>query len=98
MRRKRGKNGTGFGIIALVVCIFAAIVSYGRIGLQDRYDQAQIKMKRLQGQVDEQKERALDISNLKAYVQTKAYIEEVAREKLGLVYPDEIIFTPEEDQ
>ena len=97
MMRKRRKNSTGFGIIAIVVFIFAAIVSYSRVGLKERYDEAEVKIERLQGKINEQKERALDISNLKAYVQTKAYIEEMAREKLGLVYPDEIIFTPEED-
>lgn len=97
MMRKRRKNSTGFGIIAIVVIIFAAIVSYSRVGLQERYDEAEVKIDRLQEKINEQQERALDISNLKAYVQTKAYIEEMAREKLGLVYPDEIIFTPEDD-
>ena len=30
------------------------------------------------------------------YVQTKKYVEEVAKERLGLVYPDEILFKAKE--
>ncbi|HWT74931.1 MAG TPA: septum formation initiator family protein [Mobilitalea sp.] len=94
--RRRKKNGTGVGIIVFVVLILFAIVSYNRIGLKERYDEAQIKIDRLQAKIDEQEDRALDISNLKAYVQTKSYIEEVARDKLGLVYKDEYIFKRQE--
>lgn len=94
--KRRKKNRTGIGIIAFVVLILFAIVSYNRIGLEERYDEAQIKIDRLQAKIEEQEERELDINNLKAYVQTKSYIEEIAREKLGLVYEDEYIFKKEE--
>ena len=96
--RKRYKKRTGIGIIIFVVLILAAIVSYSRISLEERYDKAELKMKRLQAQLEEQEEREIDNKNLKAYVQTQKYIEEIAREKLGLVYPDDIIITPEEDE
>ncbi len=95
--RRRKKNGTGVGIIAFVVLILCAIVSYGRISLQDRYDEAQLSIQRLNARIGEQKERETNINNLKAYVQTKQYIEDIAREKLGLVYEDEIIFEPEDE-
>ena len=36
--------------------------------------------------------RAEEISDLEAYTRTKKYVEDVAKEKLGLVYEDEIIF------
>ena len=94
--RRRYKKRTGIGIIAFVVLMLAAIVSYSRIGLNERYHKAEIKMDRLQAQIDEEKEREEDIKNLKVYVQTKSYIEEIARDKLGLVYKDDVIFTPEE--
>jgi len=90
MKRRR-KNRTGAGIIIFVVLMLCAIVSYSRIGLQERHNVAQIKIDRLQTQLDEQTDRTLDIANLKAYMQTKSYIEQIAREKLGLVYEDEYI-------
>lgn len=48
----------------------------------------------LQEQIDAETERAEEIEDRRAYVQTKKYIEEVAREKLGLVYENEIILDP----
>jgi len=96
--RRRKKNRTGLGIIAVVVLIFCAIVSYSRIGLQDRYKEAQITLDRLNEKIALQEERELEISNLRAYVQTKQYIEDIARDKLGLVYKDEIIFEAEDEE
>lgn len=94
--RRRYKNRTGIGIIAFVVLIFCGIVSYGRIDLEKESDESRLKIARLEAQLQEEEERETDITNLKAYVQTKSYIEEVAREKLGLVYEDEIIFQAQE--
>lgn len=35
-----------------------------------------------------------DLVAQEKYMQTKQYIEDVAKEKLGLVYPDEIVIKP----
>lgn len=94
---KRKNNRTGVGIIAFVVLILFAIVSYRRIGLEERGDEDHLKIARLNTQIQEQEERTVDINKQKAYVQTKKYIEEIAREKLGLVYEDEIIFQGEDE-
>ena len=42
------------------------------------------------------RKKAEEIEELKKYVQTKKYVEEVAKERLGLVYEDEILFKAEE--
>ena len=39
----------------------------------------------------------VNIVELEAYMQTDEYAEQVAKDKLGLVYEDEIIFKPEEN-
>lgn len=95
-RSRRKKNKTGVGIIIFVVLIFFAIVSYSRMDLEKRYNEADIQINRLEAKIDKQEERQTEINNLKAYVQTKSYIEEIAREKLGLVYEDEVIFKRDE--
>ncbi|MBB2184525.1 septum formation initiator family protein [Lachnospiraceae bacterium MD1] len=94
MRRKYKKK-SGIGIIAFVVLVLCGIVSYRRIYLEEESEKARLRIERLESQKKEQEERATDIENMKAYVQTKQYIEDMAREKLGLVYEDEIIFKPE---
>ena len=37
-----------------------------------------------------------DLIDKEQYMQTKQYIEDVAKDKLGLVYPDEIVIKPSE--
>ena len=39
-------------------------------------------------------EQKAEIKDYESYAKTKEYTEEVARDKLGLVYPNEIIFEP----
>lgn len=52
--------------------------------LSERYEQAQIELQRLQDQSD--------------FMNTKDYVEDTARERLGYAYDDEIILTaPEND-
>ena len=48
----------------------------------------------LQQQYDRELNRAEDLKDYEVYVQTKQYIEEVAKQKLGLVKPDEILLKP----
>ncbi len=94
--RRRGKKGTGIGIIAFVVLMLCAVVSYSRIGLAKEKEEAEIKISRLDTQYQEEKERTAEINEFKAYTKTKQYIEDTARDKLGLVYKDEILFEPED--
>lgn len=51
----------------------------------------------LQTQILEEEERRDSLNEEKAYRQTKQYVEEVAREKLGLVKPDDILLRDEEN-
>ena len=52
------------------------------------------KKSELEQQIKDEEVRAGEIENMEDYVDTTEYIEQVAREKLGLVYSDEIIFQP----
>ena len=51
-----------------------------------------VQEEELKTQIDAEKERSEEINKLKKYVGTDEYIEEVAREKLGLVKENEILF------
>lgn len=52
----------------------------------------QAKEEALQEEIAKEEARAAEIEEFEAYTQTKKYVEEVAKDKLGLVYEDEIIF------
>ncbi|CUH91742.1 FtsB family cell division protein [Herbinix luporum] len=95
--RGRNKKGNGTGIIVFVVLCIFGIVAFGKINLQDRKKELDLMMNSLEKQISDEEERKIDIKNLEAYVQTKGYIEEVARDQLGLVYEDEIIFKEDDN-
>lgn len=97
-RGKRKSRRTGLGLIAIMVLLVCAIVTYNRQELDKTNAKAAARIKELEEAIDQEKEEAEEIQEKKAYVQTKKFIEEMAREKLGLVYKDEIIFKAEDDE
>jgi len=94
--KRRYKNRTGIGIIVLVVLVICGIVAYKRVDLNAQNTDLLKKQEVLESQIIDQQEKETEIESLRAYAQTKQYIEDIARKKLGLVYKDEIIFKSEE--
>ena len=54
------------------------------------------KQKSLQQQIEAENRRAEELVEYEKYTKTAAYVEEVAKDKLGLVYEDEIVFQAED--
>jgi cell division protein DivIC len=54
----------------------------------------QIREEALMAQVDKEESRKLELEEYRIHVQNKQYIEEIAKQKLGLVNPDEILLKP----
>ena len=50
----------------------------------------------LNAQIDAEVARGKEIAEFERYTQTRKYIEETAKDKLGLVYPGEIVFKIED--
>ncbi|WMJ90557.1 FtsB family cell division protein [Anaerocolumna sp. MB42-C2] len=96
MRRKRKARRTGLGLIAVMVLLVCGIVSYNRQELDKANAKSTARIAELKGNIEQEKEQAKEIKEKKAYMQTKKYVEEMARKKLGLVYKDEIIFKAKE--
>jgi len=92
-RRKR-KRTSKIGILSIsfvVMCLFAVIVFKGQ-ELKAKNKSYIAREESLIAQIQKEKERTEELQEYSKYVKTKKYIEEVAREKLGLIYEDEIIF------
>lgn len=79
-------------MISLVIILMGAAASVSSMTLLAKEKTYQAQEIELKEQIQEEKDRAAEIEELEKYVGTDAYVEEVAREKLGLVYKDEIIF------
>lgn len=96
-RRKRkerlGNRLTMIGI-TVVVLSMAVIVNVKNTSMEKKVMEYQAKEESLMRQVESEKKRSAELEERRVYVQTKQYIEEVAKQKLGLVKPDEILLKP----
>ena len=82
--------------ITLVVLSLAVIVQTRGIDLRQKDLEYQIREEQLMAQVAAEEQRAAELEEYRVYVQTKQYIEKIAKEKLGLVNKDEILLKPAE--
>lgn len=86
----------GLAVIVLmgVIC---SVVNKASDKLEDKNKAYEQQIEALDNQIAEQKQRKEDLQTRSIYITTKQFIEEFAREKLGLVFEDEIIFRPEDN-
>lgn len=83
------------GITLVVMCLAVAINIKGA-DLKQSYLDYKVREENLDAQVKAEEKRTEELKEYKIYVKTKQYAEEVAKEKLGLVNPDEILLKPTE--
>ena len=77
-----------------MVLSLAVVVQIKGSSLKSIDREYEIRLENLTARKEEEEQRALDLEEERKYVQTKEYIKEVAKEKLGLVDPDEILLKP----
>ena len=94
--RKRRQNRFSMFLVSVVVLLILVAVSVKSMELQDKLDTYTAKQEELQKQIDQEEKRSEEIEEYRKYTQTKKYAEEVAKDKLGLVYEDEILFKQED--
>lgn len=95
-RRRRSQNRFAMMSISTVVLVLLVVITIKSIELQAKSDYYESRETVLNKQIAQEQERTEEIAEYKKYVKTKKYVEEVAKDKLGLVYDDEVIFKPEE--
>jgi len=83
------------GITLVVMCLAVAINIKGADLKHSDLDY-KVREENLDAQVKAEEKRTEELKEYKIYVKTKQYAEEVAKEKLGLVNPDEILLKPTE--
>lgn len=93
-RRKRQKRSAILGMVfaMLVVVGLGVLLWNGKKNIEAKNVEYEKQIKELQEQVDEEKQRTEELNEYKKYVHTKKFAEEIAKDKFGLIYPDEIIF------
>ncbi len=88
-------NRLGLMLAGIAVILLTVVVFIRSVSLYQKLNQYESKIEFLKSQIDEEEKRSEEIEEFEKYTTTRKYIEEVAKEKLGLVYPGEIIFKDE---
>ena len=92
-RRASRGNRIGMAGIAVVVLTLLAVLLVQSHRLENKNTAYAGQVTELEQQIAEQEARAEELEKLPEYTQSQ---EKMAREKFGLVYPDEVIFRAEE--
>ena len=82
-------------LVSIVVLMMVIVVSIRGGEMRDKLDAYTARQEELQQQIDKEKARSEEIEEYRKYTQTKKFAEEIAKDKLGLVYEDEILFKQE---
>ena len=93
-RNKRKSKNSLSNRMALIG--ITVVVHIGGASLRERDLEYQAREQALEKSLAKEEARAAELEEYRVYVQTKQYIEKVAKEKLGLVNKDEILFKADE--
>jgi len=93
--RKRTQNRFSMILVTAVVFLVTVAVLMSGVELKRRYREYDAREVELTRQIEAEEKRAEEIEEFRKKTQTKRYVEEVAKEKLGLVYEGEILFQEE---
>ena len=91
-RRVRNENRLGMTAAMLAIVIMTFVVGINSVSLKQKEETYAAREAELLRLIELEEARSEELVDLDAYTKTKKYVEEVAKDKLGLVYEDEIIF------
>lgn len=94
--RKRNQNRFSMFLVSLVVLMLVVVAAWRSVELRQKINDKAREKQLLEEQIAEEEARSLELDEFAKEIQTKGYIEDIAREKLGLVYEGEILFKEEE--
>lgn len=90
--KRRRDHRLGMMLAVTVVLILMTIVAVKSIELRTKLEAHRAREAELEMRIEQQIERSEEIVAYEKYTKTRKYIEEVAKDKLGLIYEGEIIF------
>ena len=90
--RRKSQNRLSILLAAVVMLVLLAVTFVRGDQIRKSLSVYQTRQEELTSQITKEQQRAKEIKEYGKKTQTDEYIEEVARDKLGLVKPGEIIF------
>lgn len=90
--RARNENRLGMTVAMMAILIMTAVVGVNSISLKQKEEKYAAREQELVSLIEAEEKRAQELEEFATYTKTKKYAEEIAKDKLGLVYENEIIF------
>lgn len=84
------------GVLAVVLCL-GIVVNVKSTSMKKKDLEYKNREEALMQQLEKEETRAERLEKYRIYVQSKEYIEEVARRRLGLVKPEDLLIKPSPD-
>ncbi len=94
-KKKKKQNRLAMLGIAVVMLLFVGVFGYQTYELQQKNEVYSERLSKIETEIEDEEIRADELEEQRIYSQTKQFIEEEAKAKLGLVNPNEIIIKPE---
>ena len=99
-RKSRASWGNRMALIGItmVVMSLGVVIHVGTASLRAKEQEYAVREQNLEKTKAQEEARAEELEEYRIYVKTKQYVEKVAKEKLGLVNKDEILFKADDSQ
>lgn len=91
-RRIKVQNRVAMISISMVVCMLVVLLAFKEHSLQVKYQTNENRKAQLEEEITTEEARTKDIEDMQEYMQSDEYAEKIAKEKIGLVKDNEIIF------
>ena len=91
-RKQAARNKAAMVGISTVVTMLLTVLLIQGQSLQKRIQENEQRKEELLAETETEQERTSEIEDMEEYMQSDEYIEKIAREKIGLVKDNEIIF------
>ena len=91
-RRMRDREKRALLVMGLIVGSVGITLTVRGNALNQQIQQNSLKESALEQQLEDETRRTEEIQELEQYMQSDEYIEKIAREKLGLLKENEILF------
>ena len=95
-KNKRYNANAGALLVTAVVIFFAVVMGFRMRSLSAVNHRYQVQIQALKAEEEAEQLRSKELEESRSYVQTRDYIEKIARERLGLIGQDETILKPNE--
>lgn len=93
--QKNHQNRFSMFLVTIVVVMILVVASIKSIEMKEKLTIYNAKIEQLEGEYEAEQSRTTEIEEYQKYTKTKKYVEDVAKDKLGLVYEGEILFQEE---